>query len=97
MMRPDLHPIHATPARALGVWTFLIAATLITWLVGERGAHGPAAVALMFGLAYIKGSLIILEFMALRRAPLMWRMLTLGWLTGVCTLIAIAYWKGMTS
>ncbi|MBL8444481.1 MAG: cytochrome C oxidase subunit IV family protein [Zoogloeaceae bacterium] len=97
MMPPDPRPIHATPARALGVWTFLIAATLVTWLVGERGAHGPAVVALMFGLAYIKGSLIILEFMALRRAPLMWRMLTLGWLTSVCAAIAIAYWKGMNS
>ena len=90
-------PIHATPARALGVWVFLIAATLVTWLVGERGAHGPAVVALMFGLAFTKGSLIILEFMALRRAPLMWRVLTLGWLTSVCVAIAIAYWKGMTS
>ncbi|HRD35327.1 MAG TPA: cytochrome C oxidase subunit IV family protein [Rhodocyclaceae bacterium] len=96
MNRPEPHPIHATPARALGVWVFLIAATLVTWLVGERGAHGPAIVALMFGLAFVKGSLIILEFMALRRAPLMWRLLTLGWLSSVCAAIAIAYWKGMS-
>lgn len=96
MNRPEPQPIHATPTRALGVWVFLIAATLVTWFVGERGAHGPAIVALMFGLAFVKGSLIILEFMALRRAPLMWRLLTLGWLSSVCAAIAIAYWKGMS-
>jgi len=96
MNRPEPHPIHATPARALGVWVFLIAATLVTWLVGERGAHGPAIVALMFGLAFVKGSLTTLEFMALRGAPLMWRLLTLGWLSSVCAAIAIAYWKGMS-
>jgi hypothetical protein len=35
--------------------------------------------------------------MALRHAPLTWRVLVHGWLLLVLGLLALAYWKGLTS
>ncbi len=94
---PPADPTHGSPKRALAVWLFLIAATLLAWLLGERGAHGPWVVAVLFGAAFVKGNLILLEYMALRHAPIFWRALTIGWLSAVCGAIALAYWKGMAT
>jgi hypothetical protein len=77
------------------VWLMLVAATLVTWWIGEGGwasSGGFAAVALMFGLAFVKGTLIALDFMETRHAPPLWRRLLLGWLAGVIGLIGLAWW-----
>lgn len=89
------HPVPPSSARSTCLWLLLIAATLLTWQLGERGADGPRVVALLLAVACAKGSVVILDFMALARAPLLWRLLTLGWLALVCALIGLAYWKGM--
>ncbi|MFN3984476.1 MAG: cytochrome C oxidase subunit IV family protein [Rhodocyclaceae bacterium] len=86
---------HGSAIRALTIWIILIAATGVTWMVGERGEAGPWIVALVLSLACIKGALIVLDYMALRNAPLLWRALLLGWLIAVCALIGLAYWKGL--
>lgn len=86
---------HGTPRRAAIIWAILIAATMLTWTIGEGGRAGPAVAGLLFAIAFVKGALIILDYMALRRAPLMWPMLALGWMTLVCSLIGLAYWKGL--
>ena len=91
------HSDHGTPLRATVIWVVLIAATIVTWSVGESGSTGPAIVGLLFSIAFGKGALIILDYMALRRAPLMWPVLALGWMTLVCALIGIAYWKGLAA
>ena len=49
----------------------------------------------MLGIAFVKGAVVALEFMALRHAPALWRNLSVGWLVLVCTLVGIAYWKGL--
>lgn len=98
ILAPDAdldHRVHGTPQRALTIWLFLIAATILAWAIGERGMAGPAIVALLFVLAFVKGSLVILDFMAVRHAPRMWRYVMLGWLGAVCTLIGLAYWTGL--
>lgn len=87
---------HGTPQRATLIWLFLLAATALAWALGEGGAAGPAVFALLFGLALVKGALILLDYMALRHAPVLWRALTLGWLIAVIALIALAYWRGLT-
>ncbi|AUN95115.1 cytochrome C oxidase subunit IV family protein [Pseudazoarcus pumilus] len=87
---------HATPQRATLIWLFLLAATAVAWWLGETGAAGPAIFAMLFGFALVKGALILLDYMALRHAPLLWRALTLGWLIAVIALIALAYWRGLT-
>jgi hypothetical protein len=88
-------PIPVDTRRSTLVWLALIAATLATWGLGEEGASGPGAVAALLAIAALKSRSVILDFMGLRHAPLLWKGIVLGWLALVCTLIALAYWKGM--
>lgn len=87
--------IHGTPRRATVLWATLIVATLLTWGMGASGATGKSAIALLAVISFWKGAVIILDFMALRHAPLLWRALTLGWMVLVWAVIAIAYIKGL--
>ena len=87
--------IHGTPRRATVLWATLIFATLLTWGMGALGATGKGAIALLAVISFWKGAVIILDFMALRHAPLLWRVLTLGWMVLVWAVIAIAYFKGL--
>ncbi|NJD25124.1 MAG: hypothetical protein FIB06_06935 [Betaproteobacteria bacterium] len=73
-------------------WLVLLVATGITWYLGEAGAAGTAAIVAMLAIAFIKGRLVILDFMELRAAPLLWRVLLEGWLILVSSLILLAYW-----
>ena len=73
-------------------WLVLLVATLITWYLGEVGAAGTSAIVTMLIIAFIKGRLVILDFMELREAPTLWRVLLEGWLILVSGLILLAYW-----
>jgi len=73
-------------------WLVLVFATLITWYLGEVGAAGTAAIVAMLVIAFVKGRLVILDFMELRGAPRLWRTLLEGWLIVVGSLILLAYW-----
>lgn len=87
---------HATAdRRSTLLWLTLLAATALTWAIGEGHASGPAIAALLLAVAMAKGTVVIFDFMALARAPLLWRIVLLGWLALVCALIGLAYWKGM--
>ena len=67
-------------SRFVGVWLFLVIATLLGWALG-RGALGPlasyagqslfteAAAAIVLAIAFIKVRLVVMEFMELRLAP----------------------------
>ena len=84
--------------RINGVWLVLVAATLITYGLGESGASGRMgmrATLLMFSLTLVKGYLIAQDYMGLRRSPLMWRLLILGWLLVVTVFIIGAYAVGL--
>ncbi|HJV26212.1 MAG TPA: cytochrome C oxidase subunit IV family protein [Aromatoleum sp.] len=72
-------------------WLVLVVATGATWWLGDVGAAGIGAILAMLAIAFIKGRLVILEFMELRGAPLMWRLLLEGWLILVGGLILLAY------
>ena len=86
---------HGTPRRATILWLALIGATLASLAIGASGAAGPAIVALLAALSLWKGSIIILDFMALRHAPMLWRALVVGWMVLVWAVIGIAYWKAL--
>jgi caa(3)-type oxidase subunit IV len=73
-------------------WLVLMVATGITWYLGEVGAAGTLAIVAMLVIAFVKGRLVILDFMELREAPVMWRALLEGWLILVSSLILLAYW-----
>ncbi|MEW6294562.1 MAG: cytochrome C oxidase subunit IV family protein [Pseudomonadota bacterium] len=77
------------------LWVALLVATLLTWLIGKTGHTGTAAVLGILVIAAIKGWMIVLDFMALRRVTLLWRALVLGWLILVLALILLAYWLGL--
>jgi cytochrome c oxidase subunit IV len=77
------------------VWIVLMAATAVTWFVGEMHAAGPKAVALILAIAGVKGWLVIYDFMALRRVKLIWRVVVLGWLLLVLAIIMLAYRTGL--
>lgn len=86
---------YGSPRRAVLTWLFMVGATGVAWWVADKGLGGAQVVGLLFGLAFIKGAMVILDYMAIRHAPLLWRFVTLGWLTLVCLLIGVAYWKGL--
>ena len=73
-------------------WLVLILATLVTWYLGEVGAAGTLSIVAMLAIAFVKGRLVILDFIELRGAPLLWRLLLEGWLILVSSLILLAYW-----
>ncbi len=73
-------------------WLVLLVATGATWWLGEMGAAGTGAIVAMLAIAFVKGRLVILDFMEMRGAPLMWRLLLEGWLVLVGSLILLAYW-----
>ena len=73
-------------------WLILVVATLITWYLGEVGAAGTTAIVTMLLIAFVKGRLVILDFMELREAPRLWRILLEGWMIVVSSLILLAYW-----
>lgn len=80
-----------------GVWLFLLLATAVTFGMGESGFSDTGrglAVLVMFSLAFAKGLSVILYFMELRHAPLLWRLLLVGWLVVVVAGILLAWWAG---
>lgn len=80
------------------IWFILLAATAVTYWLGESGLAGHAGMApifAMFGLAFIKGILVILDFMGLRHAPPLWKQIVIGWLVFVTSMIVLAYWIGL--
>ena len=81
------------------VWVVLMLATLATFGIGEVGERlgiaGPLAMAALLAISFIKGRLVVLDFMGLRGVIFFWRVLLLGCLLLVSALIAIAYWIAM--
>ena len=79
------------------IWLILLAATGVTFWLGESGLSGSAGMApvlVMFALGFVKALLVMRDFMELRHAPALWRWLLQGWLVLVTTGIVLAYWIG---
>lgn len=76
------------------VFVLLLAGTALTWWLGDSGwaeRAGTWAVLAMFGVSVVKGTMVVLDFMALRGAPALWRRLMLGWLLGVSGAIVLIH------
>ncbi|MDX9885229.1 cytochrome C oxidase subunit IV family protein [Thauera sp.] len=87
--------VHGTSKGSTILWATLILATILTWSIGALGETGRWGVAALAVISFWKGAVIILDFMALRHAPLLWRAITMGWMILVWAVIAIAYIKGL--
>lgn len=80
------------------LWLVLLAVTGVTYWLGESGQLGQASmlpVLGIFGIAFVKGWVIINDFMELRHAPRLWRNLLLAWLLVVTSMILLAYWLSL--
>ncbi|MCK9285507.1 MAG: cytochrome C oxidase subunit IV family protein [Rhodocyclaceae bacterium] len=83
---------HVSPRQAVGVWLFLVTATLCSgWLAEHHGFAGRwTAVAVMF-VAALKGRAVILYFMELKVAPRAWRIAFEVWMW-LCAGLIVALW-----
>jgi hypothetical protein len=66
-------PLSLFRARSTPVWAILVIVTIVSWAVGAKHETGSAVAVLVLGLAMIKVRFIGLDFMELRRAPLILR------------------------
>lgn len=83
------------PTRLDLVALALLAATALTWALGESGlvrGQAGALTALVFALAFAKGLGIALDFMELREAPPLWRRFVVGWLALVVAVVLAVRW-----
>jgi Prokaryotic Cytochrome C oxidase subunit IV len=77
----------AAARRPTAAWVLLVLATLLTgWLAETRaGLHWVAIVIIL--LASTKIAIVMSEFMELRTAPLVWRLVMGSWLLIVTTVV----------
>ena len=79
-------------------WLILLAVTAVTYWIGESGMAGHGSLTLMlvlFGVTFVKGLVVSLDFLELRHAPALARWVVLVWLAGVLGAIVLAYWLGV--
>ena len=60
-------------ARSTVVWAGLVIATLVSWVVGSDHRTGSLVALVVLAVAMIKVRFVGLDFMELRRAPLLLR------------------------
>lgn len=90
--------MHHTPTtfRLTAIWLFLLAATGLTWYLGEADPEGGIVIVFtLIAIAFFKCRAVAWDFMGLAHSNLFWRTLMLGWLILVLGLIAIAYRMGI--
>ncbi len=80
------------PRRLALIWLILVVAALCSWESARGwGDHRLAATAVLV-IAFIKARIVGLEFMELRLAPLVLRLLFEAWTVIACTLLIALYW-----
>jgi len=73
--------IHTAPRLAVGVWLFLVAATLCSgWLAENHGLAGRWTVVAVMLVAVLKGRAVIRHFMEIKSAPRAWRIAFEVWM-----------------
>ncbi len=75
----------------------LLAATIAAFWMRSDGLVGLSVGASTLAIAYLKGRLVVLDFMEIRHAPLLWRGLLEGWLLLVTGLLFIFYFYGQSA
>ncbi|AHH19465.1 putative cytochrome C oxidase subunit IV [Nocardia nova SH22a] len=78
-------------ARITIAWAVLVAITLVSWLLGNSGAHREAAALTVLVLAVVKARVVLRQFMEVRGAPRWLRYGTDLWLLGFTVVIGGTY------
>lgn len=77
------------------VWLLLIALTLVTFGIGEAGFGGTRIMLAVLAITLVKSQMVAGFFMGLRKTRLLWRLIMLGYLAVVGSMIALAYLIGV--
>jgi heme/copper-type cytochrome/quinol oxidase subunit 4 len=78
--------------RATWAWAVLVLATALTyWLAEGHAIAAPLATTAALLIAGVKVRVVLLEFMDLRTAPLLWRLAFELWVVASVLLILIGY------
>jgi hypothetical protein len=72
-------------------WLLLVAATVASYALRSEGSIGPAIGLTTLAITYLKGRVVVLDFMELRHAPLVWRAIFEGWLLLLTLLVLTIY------
>ena len=72
----------------------LLLATIAAFWMRSDDLVGFSIGVTTLAIAYLKGRLVMLDFMELRHAPLIWRGLLEGWLLLITGLILVFYFIG---
>lgn len=73
------------------VWLMLVLLTLITYGLSFIDTNGTAIMLVLMTVAFVKGVMIIRDYMGLKGVSLLWKVIMYGWLTIVCLAIVVAY------
>lgn len=77
------------------VWFALLAATLASWEMGHGiGIHSVthASIAIII-VSFVKVGFVMMEFMELRHAPRLARLLALAWLVAISIVLIVLYMR----
>jgi caa(3)-type oxidase subunit IV len=69
----------------------LLVATATTFIVSGNHELGHYAGGLTLLIAYIKSRLVLLDFMEIHHAPLVWRLVLEGWLLVLTSILLVLY------
>lgn len=71
----------------------LLAATVAAFGISGHHGFGLYTGALTLVIGYIKGRLVVLDFMEMRHAPPVWRLLLEGWLVLLTSVLLAIYFS----
>lgn len=89
-------PIYTMIRPCTWVWLILMGLTLLTLAIGQAGLGGLTIVALLLVSVLIKTHLVADYFMGLKHSRMLWRMIVMIYLLVIISMIALAYWLGMS-
>lgn len=74
------------------VWLALLAATLAGWWLAEHQGAARWTVPLLMLIAAVKARAVVLHFMELKAAPLIWRLVFEAWVLLSTGMVAGLHW-----
>ena len=86
---------HGLTDRTHRTWLLLVLLTVAAFGISDHTEWARYAGVATIAIAYLKGRWVVLDFMELRHAPRLWKLLLVGWLVFVTSMIVLAYWIGL--